>query len=1176
MEIKLIFRVIVIILISSCMSSNDSTNVVIRGHVEFEGPSVVDVNVPEGQLLEGKLDIVNCIPSAQKVVALTGRCAPNGTTIEINSPDMIPAKADCLCSNGQYSCGPVEFPGYMHNGLNPLVNILNNSFANSSTIENRVINICENDLETIITVNNNTPSESDTIIYTISTKNYGPGDVTNINIQNLLPDGITYISDNPQIGIYDSLTGDWNIPEIKNGEIYTLEITSKVGTVLNGEVITNEISNVELDQIDGSNSNDILSVDIDVNSPVAANDIGPISFNEDTSEVVTLSYTDPDGDLATACSIVSNSSNINVSSCNCDVLGVCQVNVQGVSNFHGSSENLTYTVTASGEISNVATASFMIHAVDDTPVAANVVGSGDEDTNISVSLSYTDADGDLASSCSVTNLSNLSIVSACSCSASGVCSVIVKGSPLNFNGAASFKYSVTANSQTSLQKNAAITINAVNDPPVAINVTASGNEDENIPVSLSYTDVDGDLASSCSTSNLSNLTIVSACSCSAAGVCSVVVKGAPLNFSGSASFKYTVTANSQTSLQKNAAITINDVNDPPVAINVTASGNEDTNIPVSLSYTDTEGDLASSCSVSNLSNLSIVSACSCNAAGVCSVLVKGAPINFNGAASFKYTVTATGQTSNLANASVTITAENDAPVATNITATVAEDTNSGFINLAYTDVDGDKASSCTTSALSNLTITSACTCTATGVCRVRVKGTPDFNGAASFKYTVTATGQTSNLSNAAVTITPVNDPPSLGVILDQVMNENDTHTINVSVTDIDSPVSCSDIQPSLTTSSNTTLLPVANISIANAATGCDITFTPVTNEIGFTNIGLTLVDNGTPMPALNDTATFQLSVLDANAAPEISNFGNQSVENSYTIDIEFQITDDASLNCVSSMSHSGVDNSLIQSITFAGTAPDCIATVTPVASASGTNTNVVFTVEDSEGSTDTNTFDIEVENVSCPTGFSQLTVIPASTMTVLGGSYNSSPYQMFNEREVFYTVDILSTGVGSNILFSNNHNPTMDSLPDGCDSLSSSGVPVVLGSSSCSYGIYFDHRFYLYVEFNNGLKCRAYAPGPDISKSRRGVREPHPNGSATSYCDGSGYSDSTESDFESLTTLERQSVNEWKFFTSETSRTITLAPTDVKKLIVGLESTEDGYTCGAQVNSTGGSTTITP
>lgn len=96
------------------------------------------------------------------------------------------------------------------------------------------------------------------------------------------------------------------------------------------------------------------------------------------------------------------------------------------------------------------------------------------------------------------------------------------------------------------------------------------------------------------------------------------------------------------------------------------------------------------------------------------------------------------------------------PVSTNSTSTFDEDVQSGVLTLPYTDPQNDLADSCDITDLTNVTVTEPCACVA-GVCTLRVQGTADYNGAATFNYAVTANGQTSNISTATLTIESVPD-----------------------------------------------------------------------------------------------------------------------------------------------------------------------------------------------------------------------------------------------------------------------------------------------------------------------------------------------------------------------------------------------------------------------------------
>ena len=69
-----------------------------------------------------------------------------------------------------------------------------------------------------------------------------------------------------------------------------------------------------------------------------------------------------------------------------------------------------------------------------------------------------------------------------------------------------------------------------------------------------------------------------------------------------------------------------------------------------------------------------------------------------------------------------------------------------------------------------MTVSTACSCSL-GVCTVGVTGTSNYNGAASFDYTVTANSALSNTSTATLTIDSVNDLPVIGA--DQTFNIDD-------------------------------------------------------------------------------------------------------------------------------------------------------------------------------------------------------------------------------------------------------------------------------------------------------------------------------------------------------------------------------------------------------------------
>ncbi len=91
--------------------------------------------------------------------------------------------------------------------------------------------VCEEnkaDIKIEKTVDNKNPKCDDKITFTIKATNMGPGNANNINVTDLLPAGLDYISSTLSQGSYDLTTGIWNTGNLTNGAFATLSITVKV------------------------------------------------------------------------------------------------------------------------------------------------------------------------------------------------------------------------------------------------------------------------------------------------------------------------------------------------------------------------------------------------------------------------------------------------------------------------------------------------------------------------------------------------------------------------------------------------------------------------------------------------------------------------------------------------------------------------------------------------------------------------------------------------------------------------------------------------------------------------------------------------------------------------------------------------------------------------------------
>lgn len=609
-----------------------------------------------------------------------------------------------------------------------------------------------------------------------------------------------------------------------------------------------------------------------VDSPPVANNITPAALTEDIQSILTLSYSDIEGNTASSCALSSLTNVTITQACACSGAGVCTVGVRGTANFNGAA-SFDYSVIANSASSNLASASFTINAVDDAPVSSNITpGAMSEDIQSIIPLSYLDTEGHLASACSISSLTNVTVTQACSCDGLGNCTVGVTGS-LNYFGTASFAYTVTANTLTSNSAAASLVVNPVNDVPVANNISpAAMSEDVQSIITLSYSDIDSDLASACAVTSVSNVTVTQACACNGSGVCTVGVTGT-LNYNGAANFTYTVTANTQTSAAATATLAINAGDDAPVASAITpGSFNEDTQSIMTLSYTDTESHLAAACTISSPTNVTVTQACACDGAGTCTVGVTGTS-NYNGAGSFSYTVTANGLVSNSASSTFTIDAVNDVPVASNITPPAFNEDTQSIITLSYTDTESSLATACTISLESNVTVTQACACDGSGVCTVGVTGTANYNGAGGFSYMVTAGAQNSAAATATLSITSVDDAPVAVAITPAAFNEDTQSIITLSYTDVEShpATACTISAPT-------------NVTVTQACacvTGtCTVGVTGTSHYNGAASFSYTVTANTLTSPAVAATLTIN-AVADVpvanNFTPATFNEDTQSV-----------------------------------------------------------------------------------------------------------------------------------------------------------------------------------------------------------------------------------------------------------------------------------------------------------
>ncbi len=319
----------------------------------------------------------------------------------------------------------------------------------------------------------------------------------------------------------------------------------------------------------------------------------------------------------------------------------------------------------------------------------------------------------------------------------------------NFNGTDSFEYEVCDDGSPSLCSTAIVTftVNAVNDAPIAIDDTESTQEDMviNGDVLPNDSDVDGELTvNSTPVAPPVNGTLT----LNSDGTYTYTPDP---NFNGADSFEYEVCDDGEPELCDIALvnITVNSVNDQPITIDDAISTVEDISATGNLSTNDlnVDGDTHA------LSTIPVTQPTNGSVFILASGFYAYTPnLNFNGTDSFEYEVCDDGDPvlCNTAIVNITITPEQDAPIAADDSGLTQEDIALiGNVIINDSDIDGDNL-------MVNTTPVSDVT---NGVLSLSANGDytylPDtgFSGTDSFEYEVCDDGDPILCTTAIVNIT---------------------------------------------------------------------------------------------------------------------------------------------------------------------------------------------------------------------------------------------------------------------------------------------------------------------------------------------------------------------------------------------------------------------------------------
>ncbi|HEX3128414.1 MAG TPA: Ig-like domain-containing protein, partial [Thermoanaerobaculia bacterium] len=644
------------------------------------------------------------------------------------------------------------------------------------------------------------------------------------------------------------------------------------------------------------------------------------STNEDAAVTIAVrsNDSDPDGDPLAITAVgqgIKGAASINAGS---------TVTYTPFANANGS-DTFTYTISDGRGGSDTAAVVVTIAPVNDAPVTTTDYATTNEDTPITLAVKNndTDIDGDTLTVTAVGQGTKGAVV----IDAGG--GMVTYTPNTNVTGSDYFSYTVSDGNGGTAIGTVLMTITGVNDPPDAVNDTASTNEDTAVSIQVRSNDTDPDEQ---------NLTITAVTQGTKGSVSinagTSVIYTPALNANGSDTFTYTLSDGAGGTDTATVFVTINPVNDAPKANEDSVTTDEDTPVTFDprVNDTDVDGDSLTITSVSQPNRGSAV----VNAQGT----VTYTPIaNLNGGDAFVYSISDGHGGTWAALVTVSVTPVNDAPDATNDLPSTQEDTP---ITISVLSNDTDREND-------TLTVT-AVTQPSQGTAVINngttITYTPNLNtnGTDSFTYTISDGHGGTDTATVYMSISTVNDPP---VAVNDSATVNEDGTVFISVRDNDT-----DPEGSTLTISAVTQGAHGSVTIVNNST--QVRYIPVGNYFGPDTFTYTVKDPGN----LTSVGTVSVTVNPVNDAPVAVNDSAATNEDTpVTVSVRSNDTDIDG----DTLTITAVTQGTKGSVTINAGAT---VTYTPNANVSGSD-SFTYTISDGSG-TSTGTVTVTITAVNDP------------------------------------------------------------------------------------------------------------------------------------------------------------------------------------------------------------------
>jgi hypothetical protein len=798
------------------------------------------------------------------------------------------------------------------------------------------------DAPTISSLSDDTINEDGSQSYTFTVSDADGGDLT----VTCSSSALTLVS-SYSLNLSETETSEVNLITVSGiGRDLTLTITP--------EADQSGTTTISLTVTDASGLSNVVSFELTVSPLEDAPQISSIqdeTLDEDETQSYTFTVSDADGgDLTVTCSssalTLVSTSGLNLSETNSEETELSiqasesrelTLTIEPLSDQYGTT-TITLTVTDASGLSSVTTFDITYNASPDAPVITSTsIGTTSEDTEVSYTLTISDADGgEVTVTCSSSALTLVS-ESGLNLSETGLAeakvvllSKVSRELTLTINpesgknGVTTLSLTVTDASGLSMVTTLELTVNSVEDAPTISTISPDTiNEDSPKSYTFTISDADGgELTVTCSSTELTLVagtgfdlsetgTSTATLSILSGEVRELTLTLSPvLNAFGTGTIQLTVTDATGLSAVTSFALTVNALPDAPTLTSISDDAiDEDESVSYTFTVSDADGgDVTVTCSSTSVT---LVSSNELNLSETntpeAEVLLTGgvgrdltitiSPIaGQSGTTTISLTVTDATGLSNVVSFELTVNAVPDAPTISSLSDDTINEDGSQSYTFTVSDADGgDLTVTCSSSALTlvssyslNLSETETSEVnliTVSGIGRdltLTITPEADQSGTTTISLTVTDASGLSNVVSFELTVSPLEDAPQISSIQDETLDEDETQSYTFTVSDADGgdlTVTCSSSALTLVSTSGLNLSETnseeTELSIqASESRELTLTIEPLSDQYGTTTITLTVTDAS----GLSSVTTFDITVLSVNDAPTISTINNISTK----------------------------------------------------------------------------------------------------------------------------------------------------------------------------------------------------------------------------------------------------------------------------------------------------------